>query len=51
MYKLNIKENILDEIKRTSFRENNIMERTNIQEWIRKDPSILGEELIVIALL
>lgn len=49
MYKLNTKENALDKIKRTSFKENNIMERANIQEWIRKDPSILGEELIIIS--
>lgn len=49
MYKFNIQENILEKIKRTSFKENKIMERDNIQEWIRKEPSILGEELIIIA--
>lgn len=49
MFKLNIQENILEKIKRTSFRENKIMERDNIQEWIRKEPSILGEDLIIIA--
>lgn len=49
MYKLNIQENTLEKVKRTSYKDNNIMERDNIQEWIRKDPSILGEELIIIA--
>ena len=49
MYKINIQENTLEKVKRTSYKENNIMERDNIQEWIRKDPSILGEELIIIA--
>lgn len=49
MYKLNLEGNILEKITQTTFKENDIMERNNIEEWIRKDPSILGEELLIIA--
>lgn len=49
MYRLNTKDNVLEKIQETSFKENNIMERNNIEEWIRKDPSILGEDLMIIA--
>jgi len=49
MYRLNTQDNTLERIQETSFKENNIMERNNIEEWIRKDPSILGEELVIIA--
>lgn len=41
--------NRLVEIKETSFYENQLKEREHIEEWIRKDPEILGEELLIIA--
>ena len=49
MCRLNTKYNVLEKIQETSFKENNIMKRNNIEEWIRKDPSILGEDLMIIA--
>lgn len=49
MYKLNIERNLLEELPITTFKEHEIKERDNIEEWIRKDPTILNEELLIIA--
>jgi hypothetical protein len=49
MYILNNEKNELKKIPETMFLENDIKERNNIEEWIRKDSSILGEELLIIA--
>ncbi|MBS4539648.1 hypothetical protein GOQ27_14330 [Clostridium sp. D2Q-11] len=49
MYKLNQNNNELEKITMTTFSDNNLKERDNIEEWIRKDSSILGEEIIIIA--
>jgi Endonuclease NucS C-terminal domain len=48
MYKYDPVKNELIEIPETSFQENNILERDNIEEWVRKNPEILGEELLII---
>lgn len=48
MYKLNLQNNELVQIEETSFSENNLKEREHIEEWIRKNPEILGEELLMI---
>ena len=37
-------------IEEGSFEELNIWERNNIQEWIRKNPEILGEELLTLSI-
>lgn len=37
-------------VKPTSFIALNIWERTHIQEWIRKSPEILGENLLVLSI-
>ena len=50
MYRVNKNENILEMIEETSFDKEKLNERSNIQEWIAKDPSILGyqDDLMVI---
>jgi hypothetical protein len=48
MYKLNPINNQLEEILETSFYENELRERQHIEEWIRKNPEVLGEELLII---
>jgi hypothetical protein len=49
MYKLNSVTNQLEEIQETTFFDNEIKERQHIEEWIRKNPEVLGEELLIIA--
>ena len=50
MYRVNKNENVLEIIEETSFDKEKLNERSNIQEWIAKDPSILGyqDDLMVI---
>ncbi|MFB5166704.1 hypothetical protein V2P11_13090 [Parageobacillus toebii] len=48
MYRLNIDKNELEEIPETTFFENDIKEREHIEEWIRKNPEVLGEDLLII---
>lgn len=48
MYRINREDNKLDEITETTFAENEIKERQHIEEWIRKNPEILGEDLLII---
>jgi hypothetical protein len=48
MYKLNTISNKLEEIKETTFFENDLKERQHIEEWIRKNPEVLGEDLLII---
>jgi hypothetical protein len=48
MYKLNTHNNELEEMQETTFVENQLKERQHIEEWIRKNPEILGEELLII---
>ena len=40
---------IVNPIKQTSFTKENIWERRDIQEWIIKNPDILGEELLIVS--
>lgn len=49
MYKVDIQGKLLTELKKAKFSELGLKERFDIQEWIEKTPSILGEELLVIA--
>ncbi|GGA91725.1 endonuclease NucS domain-containing protein [Ornithinibacillus halotolerans] len=48
MYKLNTSTNKLEEVKETTFFENDIKERQHIEEWIRHKPEVLGEDLLII---
>ncbi|QQZ07676.1 hypothetical protein [Heyndrickxia vini] len=48
MYRLETTENKLIEISETTFTDNDIKERQHIEEWIRKSPEILGEDLLII---
>ncbi len=49
MYKVDIQNKSLTELNKTRFSDLGLKERFDIQEWIEKTPSILGEELLVIA--
>lgn len=48
MYRLDNVNNKLEEINETSFSDNEIKERQHIEEWIRKNPEVLGEDLLII---
>lgn len=48
MYKVDIANRKLVELSATEFATLGLRERFDIQEWIEKTPSILGEELLVI---
>ncbi|MFY2158278.1 hypothetical protein ACOSZF_22040 [Cytobacillus firmus] len=48
MYKVNLDNNKLEEIKETTFFENDLKERQHIEEWLRKSPEVFGEELLII---
>lgn len=48
MYKVDIENKNLIPLSPTGFASLGLMERFDIQEWIEKMPSILGEELLVI---
>lgn len=48
MYRYDKTKNALVEIESTNFREQKIKERDHIEEWIRKHPQSLGENLLII---
>ena len=48
MFRVDIDNKQLIELKLTGFSELGLRERFDIQEWIEKSPTILGEELLVI---
>ncbi|MDM5336399.1 endonuclease NucS [Fictibacillus enclensis] len=48
MYRLNPITNELEEVLETSFYKTELKERQHIEEWIRKNPEVLGEDLLVI---
>jgi len=49
MYKVDIQDKSLTKLRKAKFSKLGLRERIDIQEWIEKTPSILGEELLVIA--
>lgn len=49
MYRLDAVNNRLEEIQETTFSENDLKERQHLEEWIRKSPEVLGEDLHIIA--
>lgn len=48
MYKVNKTTKILEKVNETSFKDIKCKEREDLQEWIVSNPSILGEELLII---
>ena len=48
MYRINKEKNTIEPLKKRSFTELNFGERLHLQEWIAKNPSSLGEELLII---
>lgn len=48
MYKIDREFNQIQKIKQCSFSELGFRERDHLQEWIAKEPSVLGEELLII---
>lgn len=48
MYKVNKTTKILEKVNETSFKDIECKERQDLQEWIVSNPSILGEELLII---
>ncbi len=47
MYRYDKTQNELVEIESTNFTEQKIKEREHIEEWIRKHPQSLGEDLLI----
>ncbi|ELP9119765.1 DUF91 domain-containing protein [Campylobacter lari] len=48
MYKINKIENSITKLPEKSFKDLKFTERNNLQEWIAKNPSCLGEDLLII---
>lgn len=48
MYKINRSSNDIVKLEEKLFKELHIREREHLQEWIAKNPEILGEELLII---
>lgn len=48
MYIVDKGKNELIKASRTTFKANELKERQNLQEWIAKDPSVFGEEVLII---
>ncbi|WP_160910119.1 endonuclease NucS domain-containing protein [Pontibacillus yanchengensis] len=48
MFKLNKSQNKLEAIHETTYFEYELKEREHIEEWIRKNPEVLQEELLII---
>jgi Domain of unknown function (DUF4268)/Endonuclease NucS len=48
MYKINRNTNNIEKLEKKLFKELKIKERDHLQEWIAKNPEILGEDLLII---
>jgi len=48
MYKVDINNKKLIELSPTKYADLGLKERFDIQEWIEKSPTILGEDLLVV---
>jgi hypothetical protein len=49
LYRLDTENNRLEEIHETTFSQNDLKERQHLEEWIRKNPEVLEEDLLIIA--
>ena len=48
MYKIDRQNNKIETLKKRSFADLGFKEREHLQEWIAKEPSVFGEELLII---
>jgi hypothetical protein len=48
MYKINKDSKTIEKIEEVTFKEMNVFERSDIQQWIKNDPCVLGENLLII---
>lgn len=48
MYRIQRQGNKVEKLKKCTFRELGFREREHLQEWIAKDPEVLGEELLIV---
>ena len=48
MYKINTSTNTIEKLSKQTFTELGFKERQNLQEWIDKEPTCLGEDLLII---
>lgn len=48
MYRINMLSNNVEKLEQKLFKDLNIDERKHLQEWIAKNPEMLGEELLII---
>ena len=49
MYRVQIEKKQLTKLPLVSFADLGLKERFDIQEWVANEPSILGEDLLIIA--
>jgi RecB family endonuclease NucS len=49
MYKLNRADNQLTKLTKTSFGEQGLLERFDLEKWIAASPDVLGEDLLILA--
>jgi hypothetical protein len=48
MYRIDKNKNQIEQLQKRTFSELGFKERQNLQEWVAKEPSVFGEELLVI---
>lgn len=48
MYTIDKESNSIKKLEETTFSKLDFKERDHLQEWIAKDPSVLGEDLLII---
>lgn len=48
MYKIDIERNEIIELEERTFSELGLEERKHLQQWVRKHPTVFGEELLII---
>jgi RecB family endonuclease NucS len=48
MYKINKQSNSIKQLEKKSFSSLGFREREHLQEWIAKEPNVLGEHLLII---
>jgi hypothetical protein len=48
MYKIDLEKNDIIELQKRKFGDLKIKERKNLQEWIVKNPNVLGEDLLIL---
>ncbi len=48
MYKIDLQGNKLEKLQERSFADHGFKEKKNLQEWIDKEPTVFGEELLII---